>query len=166
MALTLDISIFPSTITLSSAVTLTTYIQCLSPATTYREPQIERFPRLSGFSWIFSCGRAASPVWCEPPVQTDWATLFINYSRSALSKPYTSRIDYIQCLSPAKNHKLYKSSINKSIHFAQRRLSNSTRVQVQRVTAQFNLSREWKNRMTTVVISAILNPVSRVSTPH
>ncbi len=36
---------------------------------------------------------------------------------------------YIQCLSPAKKHKLYKSSINKSIHFAQRRLSNSTRVQ-------------------------------------
>ena len=46
------------------------------------------------------------------------------------------------CLSPAKKHKLYKSSINKSIHFAQRRLSNSTRVQVQRVTAQLNLSRE------------------------
>ncbi len=38
-----------------------------------------------------------------------------------------------------KKHKLYKSSINKSIHFAQRRLSNSTRVQVQRVTAQLNL---------------------------
>ena len=48
----------------------------------------------------------------------------------------------IQCLSPAKKHKLYKSSINKSIHFVQRRLSNSTRVQVQRVTAQLNLSRE------------------------
>ena len=48
----------------------------------------------------------------------------------------------IRCLSPAKKHKLYKSSINKSIHFAQRRLSNSTRVQVQRVTAQLNLSRE------------------------
>ena len=70
----------------------------------------------------------------------------------------------IQCLSPAKKYKLYKSSINKSIHFAQRRLSSSTRGQ--RVTAQLNLSREWKNRMTTVVISAILNPVSRVSTPH
>ena len=48
----------------------------------------------------------------------------------------------IQCLSPAKKYKLYKSSINKSIHFAQRRLSNSTRVQVQRVTAQLNLSRD------------------------
>ena len=47
-----------------------------------------------------------------------------------------------KCLSPAKKYKLYKSSINKSIHFAQRRLSNSTRVQVQRVTAQLNLSRE------------------------
>ena len=43
---------------------------------------------------------------------------------------------------PGKKHKLYKSSINKSIHFAQRRLSNSTRVQVQHVTAQLNLSRE------------------------
>lgn len=47
-----------------------------------------------------------------------------------------------QCLSPAKKYKLYKSSINKSLHFAQRRLSSSTRVQVQRVTAQLNLSRE------------------------
>ena len=47
---------------------------------------------------------------------------------------------YIQCLSPAKKYKLYKSSINKSIHFAQRSLSSSTRVQ--RVTAQINLSRE------------------------
>ena len=48
----------------------------------------------------------------------------------------------IQCLSPAKKYKLYKSSINKSIHFVQRSLSSSTRVQVQRVTAQINLSRE------------------------
>ena len=72
--------------------------------------------------------------------------------------------DLIQCLSPAKKYKLYKSYINKSIHFVQRSLSSSTRGK--RVTAQLNLSREWKNRMTTVVISAILNPVSRVSTPH
>ena len=33
----------------------------------------------------------------------------------------------LQCLSPAKKYKLYKSSINKSLHFAQRRLSSSTR---------------------------------------
>ena len=33
----------------------------------------------------------------------------------------------IQCLSPAKKYKVYKSSINKSLHFAQRRLSSSTR---------------------------------------
>ena len=46
----------------------------------------------------------------------------------------------IQCLSPAKKYKLYKSSINKSIHFVQRSLSSSTRGQ--RVTAQLNLSRE------------------------
>ena len=45
-----------------------------------------------------------------------------------------------KCLSPAKKYKLYKSSINKSIHFVQRSLSSSTRVQ--RVTAQLNLSRE------------------------
>ena len=43
----------------------------------------------------------------------------------------------IQCLSPAKKYKLYKSSINKSIHFVQRSLS-STRGQ--RVTAHLNLS--------------------------
>ena len=48
----------------------------------------------------------------------------------------------IWCLSPAKKYKLYKSSINKSIYFVQRNLSSSTRVQVQRVTAQLNLSRE------------------------
>ena len=46
----------------------------------------------------------------------------------------------IQCLSPAKKYKLYKSSINKSIHFVQKSLSSSPRGQ--RVTAQFNLSRE------------------------
>ena len=46
----------------------------------------------------------------------------------------------IRCLSPAKKYKLYKSSINKSIHFVQRSLSSSTRGQ--RVTAQLNLSRE------------------------
>ena len=46
----------------------------------------------------------------------------------------------IQCLSPAKKYKVYKSSINKSLHFAQRSLSRSTRGQ--RVTAQLNLSRE------------------------
>ena len=46
----------------------------------------------------------------------------------------------IQCLSPAKKYKLYKSFINKSIHFVQKSLSSSTRGQ--RVTAQLNLSRE------------------------
>ena len=45
-----------------------------------------------------------------------------------------------KCQTPAKKYKLYKSSINKSIHFVQRSLSSSTRVQ--RVTAQLNLSRE------------------------
>ena len=37
------------------------------------------------------------------------------------------RVRDIQCLSPAKKYKLYKSSINKSIHFVQRSLSSSTR---------------------------------------
>ena len=57
-------------------------------------------------------------------------------------KLYKSSINKkdIQCLSPAKKYKLYKSSVNKSLHFAKRRLSSSTRVQ--RVTAQRNLSRE------------------------
>ena len=45
-----------------------------------------------------------------------------------------------KCLSPAKKYKLYKSSINKSLHFVQRSLSSGTRGQ--RVTAQLNLSRE------------------------
>ena len=68
------------------------------------------------------------------------------------------------CQTPAKKYKLYKKSINKSLYFAQISLSSSPRRQ--RVTAQLSLSRKWKNRMTTVVFSAILNPVSRVSTPH
>ena len=83
---------------------------------------------------------------------------------SFLRYPFKNLDNNIQCQTPAKKYKLYKSSINKSLHFVQRSLSSSTRVH--RVTAQLNLSREWKNRMTTVVISAILNPVSRVSTPH
>ena len=33
----------------------------------------------------------------------------------------------LTCQTPAKKYKLYKSSINKSLHFAQRRLSSSTR---------------------------------------
>lgn len=44
-----------------------------------------------------------------------------------------------KCLSPAKKYKVYKSSINKSLHFAQRSLSSSPRGH--RVTAQLNLSR-------------------------
>ena len=52
----------------------------------------------------------------------------------------TAQKQGIQCLSPAKKYKVYKNSINKSLHFAQRRLSSSTRGQ--RVTAQLNLSRE------------------------
>ena len=60
--------------------------------------------------------------------------------RSALEMELAWRQVGIQCLSPAKKYKLYKSSINKSIHFVQRSLSSSTRVQ--RVTAQRNLSRE------------------------
>ena len=52
----------------------------------------------------------------------------------------TSAIGDIQCLSPAKKYKLYKSSINKSLYFVQRSLSSSTRGQ--RVIAQLNLSRE------------------------
>ena len=106
----------------------------------------------SGFLWFRSAA---------------WVDLWIsNGARRIKSVRVTFITRHIQCLFPAKKYKLYKSSINKSIHFVQRSLSSSTRVQVQRVTAQLNLSREWKNRMTTVVISAILNPVSRVSTPH
>ena len=68
-------------------------------------------------------------------------TLKVNIDKSAvLLSIFTYRIK--KCLSPAKKYKLYKSSINKSIHFVQRSLSSSTRVQVQRVTAQINLSRE------------------------
>ena len=83
--------------------------------------------------------------WCERQVP-----------RKVLGDSHLKNLD-IQCLSPAKKYKLYKSSINKSLHFAQRRLSSSTRGQS--VTAQLNLSREWKNRMTTVVIRRHLVPV-------
>ena len=39
----------------------------------------------------------------------------------------TGKLRKKKCLSPAKKYKLYKSSINKSIHFVQRSLSSSTR---------------------------------------
>ena len=47
-------------------------------------------------------------------------------------KKYAERVNHIfdgsiQCLSPAKNYKLYKSSINKSLYFVQRSLSSGTR---------------------------------------
>ena len=41
-------------------------------------------------------------------------------------KEYTDK--RIQCLSPAKKYKLYKSSINKSIHFVQSSLSSSPNI--------------------------------------
>ena len=40
---------------------------------------------------------------------------------------YIGKFGGIQCLSPAKKYKLYKSSINKSLHFVQRSLSSSPR---------------------------------------
>ena len=46
--------------------------------------------------WILRCGRAASPVWREPPVRTNGATPFsvaISYFAIAGSNPYTSRIE-------------------------------------------------------------------------
>ena len=45
--------------------------------------------------WILRCGRAASPVWREPPVRTNGATLFclLSYFAIAGSIPYTSLIE-------------------------------------------------------------------------
>ena len=40
---------------------------------------------------------------------------------------FSYEFERIQCLSPAKKYKLYKSSINKSLHFAQRSLNSSPR---------------------------------------
>ena len=59
----------------------------------------------------------------------------VEYRRTEMaSKKMLSNISHdiktprcIQCLSPAKKYKLYKSSINKSLHFAQRSLNSSTR---------------------------------------
>ena len=50
----------------------------------------------------------------------EWIIRFIE---SKIKDPNITRLvrrEYIQCLSPAKKYKLYKSSINKSIHFVQR----------------------------------------------
>ena len=107
------------------------------------------------------------PAWAGViPILTKFVSCIQSIPRVSGGDPVVkiSKSSIKKCLSPAKKYKLYKSSINKSLHFAQRSLSSSTRGQ--RVIVQLNLSREWKNRMTTVVISAILNPVSRVSTPH
>lgn len=45
--------------------------------------------------WILRCGRAASPVWREPPVRTNGATPFclLSYFAIAESSPYTSLIE-------------------------------------------------------------------------
>ena len=45
--------------------------------------------------WILRCGRAASPVWREPPVRTNGATPFCLLSHFAIagSSPYTSLIE-------------------------------------------------------------------------
>ncbi len=61
--------------------------------------------------------------------RTDIVTRYLTSYKYILIIQYIcgSIIKSIQCLSPAKKYKLYKSSINKSIHFAQRRLSSSTR---------------------------------------
>ena len=68
--------------------------------------------------------------WCERQVP-----------RKVLGDSHFKNLDNnIQCQTPAKKYKLYKSSINKSLHFVQRSLSSSTRVH--RVTAKLNLSRE------------------------
>ena len=63
----------------------------------------------------------------------------ISFGFRKYRSPEDARGD-IQCLSPAKKYKLYKSSINKSLHFVQRSLSSGMRGQ--RVTAQLNLSIE------------------------
>ena len=70
-----------------------------------------------------------------------WYAVVMTVEKSKLGLEGKDPVDIrFQCLSPAKKYKLYKSSINKSIHFVKRSLSSSTRVQ--RVTAQLNLSRE------------------------
>ena len=45
--------------------------------------------------WILRCGRAASPVWREPPVRTNGATsvCLLSYFAIAGSSPYTSLIE-------------------------------------------------------------------------
>ena len=65
-----------------------------------------------------------------------WTNVCLGVFGSATLTILTSVVSYFhtqKCLSPAKKYKLYKSSINKSIHFVQRSLSSSTRGQ--RVTA-------------------------------
>ena len=46
-------------------------------------------------TWILRCGRAASPVWREPPVRTNGATsvCLLSYFAIAGSSPYTSLIE-------------------------------------------------------------------------
>ena len=77
---------------------------------------------------------------CDPYLEDIFTLWIIHINIATNYKLATSWNAGITCQTPAKKYKLYKSSINKSLHFAQRSLSRSTRGQ--RVTAQLNLSRE------------------------
>ena len=77
---------------------------------------------------------------CDPYLEDIFTLWIIHINIATNYKLATSWNAGITCQTPEKKYKLYKSSINKSLHFAQRRLSSSTRGQS--VTAQLNLSRE------------------------
>ena len=56
-----------------------------------------------------------------------WNAKYVNAVPLYRQEQEFQRMGLKKCLSPAKKYKLYKSSINKSIHFVQRSLSSSTR---------------------------------------
>ena len=63
---------------------------------------------------------------CDPYLEDIFTLWIIHINIATNYKLATSWNAGITCQTPAKKYKLYKSSINKSIHFAQRRLSSST----------------------------------------
>lgn len=63
--------------------------------TTTAAPSPGEWEETFGDAWILRCGRAASPVWREPPVRTNGATsvCLLSYFAIAGSSPYTSLIE-------------------------------------------------------------------------
>lgn len=78
-------------------------------------------------NWDFIASATIRDDYAEELQSVTWTKVGEYLYSNKLEKYLHIYIMQKKCLSPAKKYKLYKSSINKSIHFVQRSLSSSTR---------------------------------------